>query len=139
MKLLKETAEVLRRGQRDEMIALAERIDAALSAPPSDSAMELLKKILDLYVDYEIDVDGMTLPWDEPARSQAENFYRERKEKFTAEAAALIDEARAVPRAMLEDVAEIEAGLIQYYGEYTKLTNASMKSIVAKYGRTIKE
>lgn len=62
-------------------------------------------------------------------------FIEHRWEILLDEAAALITaHSRTVPTAMLDDAAEIEAGLIQYYGEYTQLTEASKKAIAEKYG-----
>jgi len=42
--ILKECAEVMRRGQLDEMESMAGRIDAALAAP-KDDALEIVRRI----------------------------------------------------------------------------------------------
>ena len=78
--LMERVPEVLRRGQHDEMIDLAARIDAALAAPEPD-AMELATAIIEA--------------------QHASNTYND----WVLNAAALIEShSKRVPRAMLEEV-----------------------------------
>jgi len=129
-KLLEEAAKMLgtllgpiveiRQGEIQE---LKDRITAALATPEPD-AMEIADKIRIILVDKreERDMHGVECRdcWDE--------FY-------APEIASLIEShSKRVPRTMLDDAAEIEAGLVAYYGEYTKLTDATKKAIAAKYG-----
>jgi len=94
---------------------LLSRIDAALAALEPD-AMEIVWKVRDANCPGE---------WVGPIEFDLTD----------TEAAALIEARdKRVPSVMLEDAAEIEAGLVEYYGEYTKLTDATKKAIVDKYG-----
>ena len=101
---------------------LVNKIDSYLAAP-SESAMETAMRIGKECLQWREDPDSPSGP----------GVYFD-----AVKAAALIEGMRRrVPRAMLDDVAEVEAGLIQYYGEYTKLTDNSKNSIAAKYGVVI--
>ena len=95
-------------------------------ATPSESAMEMVAKIRQTHTVCSLD----------QFRGKPISYLS--FDIHDSDAAALIEGLqRRVPRAMLDDVAEVEAGLIQYYGEYTKLTDNSKNSIAAKYGVVI--
>jgi len=101
---------------------------SALSAPEPD-AMEMSTKAID-----EIERTMLALNSIEVCE-HFETIPEIQKELAIPYLAALIEShSKRVPRAMLEDAAEIEAGLVEYYGEYTKLTDATKKAIADKYG-----
>jgi len=111
---------------------LIDQIDAYLAAPEED-AMEIARQAVDamgremLALGTEIDTSYGPMQPPEIQEDRAVPYL-----------AALIEGMRRrVPRAMLEDVAEVEAGLMDYNGAYTKLTDNSINLIAAKHGVVI--
>ena len=115
--LLKEAAEVLRRGQADEQAILAKHIGDVLAEPELD-AMEMAYQIKMLWVD---DHNG----------ERHNIFCPDCWKKYQTEAAALVESySRRVPRAMLDEIADQAFA----YGKESFLSYETIDAIAAKYG-----